>query len=44
MSEIRRKYDRERLEGAVTIVREIARPIVQVARDLDIGAGTLDNR
>jgi transposase-like protein len=30
-------------EGAVTIVRETARPIVEVARDLGIGAGTLGN-
>ena len=41
MSEMRRKYDREFREGAVTIVRETARPIVEVARDLGIGAGTL---
>ena len=43
MSEIRRKYDAEFREGAVTIVRETARPIVEVARDLGIGAGTLGN-
>jgi transposase len=43
MPEIRRKYDREFREGAVTIVRETARPIVEVARDLGIGAGTLGN-
>ena len=41
MPEIRRKYDREFREGAVTIVRETGRPIVEVARDLGIGAGTL---
>ena len=43
MPEIRRKYDREFREGAVTIVRETGRPIVEVARDLGIGAGTLGN-
>ena len=29
--------------GAVTIVRETGKPIVEVARDLGIGAGTLGN-
>jgi transposase len=43
MPEIRRKYDPEFREGAVTIVRETGRPIVEVARDLGIGAGTLGN-
>ena len=43
MPEIRRKYDREFREGAVTIVRETGRPIVEVARELGIGAGTLGN-
>jgi transposase len=43
MPEIRRKYDREFREGAVTIVRETGKPIVEVARDLGIGAGTLGN-
>ena len=38
---VRRKYDSEFREGAVTIVRETGRPIVEVARDLGIGAGTL---
>ena len=42
MSE-RRKYDAEFREGAVTIVRETGKPIVEVARDLGIGAGTLGN-
>jgi transposase len=41
MPEIRRKYDPEFREGAVTIVRETGKPIVEVARDLGIGAGTL---
>jgi transposase len=43
MPEIRRKYEPEFREGAVTIVRETGRPIVEVARDLGIGAGTLGN-
>ena len=43
MPEIRRKYDREFREGAVTIVRETGKSIVEVARDLGIGAGTLGN-
>jgi transposase len=43
MSEIRRRYDPEFREGAVTIVRETGRPIVEVARDLGIGAATLGN-
>ena len=43
MSEIRRKYDAEFREGAVTIVRETGKPIVEVARELGIGAATLGN-
>jgi len=43
MPEMRRKYDPEFREGAVTIVRETGKPIVEVARDLGIGAGTLGN-
>jgi transposase len=43
MPEIRRKYDAEFRAGAVTIVRETGKPIVEVARDLGIGAGTLGN-
>ena len=39
----RRKYDAEFREGAVTIVRETGKPIVEVARELGIGAGTLGN-
>jgi transposase len=39
----RRKYDSEFSEQAVTIVRETGKPIVEVARELDIGAGTLGN-
>ena len=41
MPEIRRKYDAEFREGAVTIVRETGRSIAEVARELGIGAGTL---
>ncbi len=43
MSEIRRKYDPEFREGAVGIVRETSKPIVQVAEDLGIHPGTLGN-
>ena len=43
MPEIRRKYNAEFHAGAVTIVRETGKPIVEVALDLGIGAGTLGN-
>ena len=43
MSEKRKRYDREFLEGAVRIVEETGKPIAQVARDLGVNEGTLGN-
>jgi transposase len=43
MPEKRKKYDREFREGAVRIVGETGKPIVQVARDLGVVEGTLGN-
>jgi transposase len=43
MAESRRKFDQDFKEGAVRLVRETARPIAQVAKDLGINAGTLAN-
>ena len=43
MSHTRRKYDPEFSAGAVRIVRETRGPVVEIARDLGIGAGTLGN-
>jgi transposase len=37
----RRNYDAEFREGAVRIVRDTGKPIAQVARDLEVYAGTL---
>jgi hypothetical protein len=41
MPERRRRFDQEFREGAVRIVRETGKPIAQIARDLDVNAGTL---
>ena len=43
MPEKRRQYEQEFKEGAVRIVRESGKSIAQIARDLDINAGTLGN-
>ena len=43
MSHTRRKFDSEFRAGAVRIVRETRRPVVEIARYLGIGAGTLGN-
>jgi transposase len=43
MSESRRKFDQEFREGAVRLVLESGKPIAQIARDLDVNAGTLGN-
>jgi transposase len=43
VSEVRRKFDPDFRAGAVRIVKESARPIAQVARELGINEGTLAN-
>ncbi|MGC2004032.1 transposase [Trebonia sp.] len=43
IEEIRGRFDQDFKEGAVRLVRETGRPIAQVARDLGINEGTLDN-
>ncbi|MEV8638421.1 transposase [Streptosporangium sp. NPDC051023] len=43
MTETRRKFDQDFKDGAVRIVEETGRSIVQVARELGINAGTLAN-
>jgi transposase len=41
--ETRRKFDHDFKEGAVRLVHETGKPIAQVARDLGICPGTLEN-
>ncbi|SRR6266536_4665980 len=43
MGETRRKFDQDFKEGAVRLVRETGKLIAQVARDLGIVPGTLEN-
>ena len=43
MGEKRRKFDRDFRRGAVRLVREAAKPIAQIARDLGVNEGTLGN-
>ena len=43
MAETRRKFDQDFKEGAVQRVIETGKPIAQVARDLGIVPGTLEN-
>lgn len=43
MGETRRKFDQDFKDGAVRIVRETAKPIAQVARELGVNEGTLGN-
>ena len=43
MAEARRRFDQDFKEGAVRLVRETGKPIAQVARDLGVNPGTLEN-
>lgn len=43
MAETRRQFDSQFRAGAVRIVRETKKPIVEVAKDLGINPGTLAN-
>jgi transposase len=43
VGETRRKFDQDFRDGAVRIVRETAKPVAQVARDLGINEATLGN-
>src|SRR5256885_17177841 len=43
MAETRRKFDPDFKEGAVRLVRETGKPIAQVARELGVVPGTLEN-
>jgi transposase len=43
MAETRRKFDQDFKEDAVRLVRETGKPIAQVARELGMRPGTLEN-
>ncbi|SFL18606.1 transposase [Streptosporangium canum] len=43
MTETRRKFDQDFKDGAVRIVEETGKPVVRVARELGVNAGTLAN-
>ena len=43
MAETRGKFDADFKEGAVRLVRETGKPMAQVARELGIVPGTLEN-
>jgi transposase len=43
VAETRRKFDVDFRQGAVRIVRETGKPVVEVARDLGINESTLSN-
>jgi len=43
MTDTRRSFDQDFKDGAVRLVRETGKPIVQIARDLGINEGTLGN-
>jgi transposase len=43
MTETRRRFDQDFRDGAVRIVEETGKPIVRVARELGVNAGTLAN-
>lgn len=43
MPESRKKYARQFHEDVIQIVEEIGKAIAQIARDLDVNEGTLDN-
>jgi transposase len=43
MAQVRRKFDEDFKQGAVRLVREIGKPIAQVARELGVNEGTMGN-
>ena len=43
MADSRRKFDEDFKQGAVRLVHETGKPIAQVARELEINAGSLGN-